>query len=75
MPFILRGVNLLGINSTYCADELRKKVWSRLGADLKPAAMDIIVTRTVGFDDMPDLFREYIDGKTTGRTVVEINPE
>jgi hypothetical protein len=46
-----------------------------LGTDLKPAAMDIIVTRTVGLDDMPDLFREYIDGKTTGRTVVEINPE
>ena len=75
MPFILRGVNLLGINSTYCAVELRKKVWSRLATDLKPAAMDIIVTRTVGFDDMPDLFSEYIDGKITGRTVVEINPE
>jgi len=74
MPFILRGVNLLGINSTYCADELRKKVWSRLATDLKPAAMDIIVTRTVGFDDMPNLFRDYIDGKTTGRTVVEIDP-
>jgi len=75
MPFILRGVNLLGINSTYCEDELRKKVWSRLATDLKPAAMDTIVSRTVGFDDMPDLFQDFVDGKITGRTVVEINPE
>lgn len=75
MPFILRGVNLLGINSTYCADSLRKKVWSRLATDLKPRALDIIASRTVKFDDIPDLFSEYIDGKITGRTVVEINPE
>ncbi|CAB1079279.1 Acryloyl-CoA reductase AcuI/YhdH (EC [Olavius algarvensis Delta 1 endosymbiont] len=75
MPFILRGVNLLGINSTYCAVGLRDKVWSRLASDLKPAAMDTIVTRTVAFDDIPDLFNEYIDGKITGRTVVEIQAE
>jgi len=72
MPFILRGVNLLGINSTYCAVSLREKVWSRLATDLKPAAMNTIVTRTVDFDDIPDLFNDYIDGKITGRTVVEI---
>jgi len=73
MPFILRGVNLLGINSTYCPVMLREKVWSRLATDLKPAAMDIIVKRTVAFDDIPDLFNDYIKGKITGRTVVEIN--
>jgi NADPH2:quinone reductase len=72
MPFILRGVNLLGINSTYCPVKLREKVWSRLATDLKPAAMDIIVNRTVAFDDLADLFNDYIEGKVTGRTVVEI---
>lgn len=73
MPFILRGVNLLGINSTYCPVPLREKVWSRLATDLKPAAMDIIVNRTVAFDDISDLFNDYVKGKVTGRTVVKIN--
>jgi acrylyl-CoA reductase (NADPH) len=72
MPFILRGVNLLGINSTYCPVTLREKVWSRLATDLKPTAMGIIVKRTVALDDIPDLFNDYVQGKITGRTVVEI---
>ena len=72
MPFILRGVNLLGINSTYCPAPLREKVWSRLARDLKPTAMETIVSRTVAFDDMPDLFSDYIEGNITGRTVVKI---
>jgi NADPH2:quinone reductase len=75
MPFILRGVSLLGINSTYCPVPLREKVWSRLATDLKPAAMDIIVNRTVAFDEIPDLFGDYIHGKITGRTVVEFKTE
>lgn len=75
MPFILRGVNLLGINSTYCPVPLREKVWSRLAGDLKPAALDIIAGRTVSFNDMPDLFEEYIQGQITGRTIVRISDE
>ena len=73
MPFILRGVNLLGINSTYCPVSFREKVWSRLAADLKPKALDIVVNGTVEFDDLPNLFNNYIEGKVTGRTVVKIN--
>ena len=72
MPFILRGVNLLGINSTYCPAPLREKVWSRLAGDLKPAAMETIANRIVAFDDIPHLFSDYIEGKITGRTVVKI---
>lgn len=72
MPFILRGVNLLGINSTYCPVPLRDKVWSRLATDLKPAAMETIVNRIVAFDDIPNLFNDYIEGNITGRTVVKI---
>ena len=72
MPFILRGVNLLEINSTYCPAPLREKVWSRLASDLKPAAMETIVNREVAFDDIPDLFKDFIEGKITGRTVVKI---
>ncbi len=73
MPFILRGVNLLGINSTYCPIPLREKVWARLATDLKPDAMDTIVTRTVDFEDLPNLFKDYVSGEIKGRTVVSIN--
>lgn len=72
MPFILRGVNLLGINSTYCPVPLREKVWARLATDLKPKALDVIVNRTVGFDELPNQFEAYIEGKVTGRAVVKI---
>ena len=72
MPFILRGVNLLGINSTYCPVPLREKVWSRLASDLKPAAMETLVNRIVAFNDIPNLFNDYIEGNITGRTVVKI---
>ena len=73
MPFILRGVNLLGINSTYCPEPLREKVWFRLAGDLKPAALDTIVTRTVPFEKLPALFDDYVSGGITGRTVVSID--
>jgi len=75
MPFILRGVNLLGINSTYCPIPLRDKVWSRLATDLKPAGMKTIVSRTVAFEDLPDLFSDYMKGAITGRTVVDIDAD
>ena len=72
MPFILRGVNLLGINSTYCPVPFREKIWSRLATDLKPTAVETIVNRTVAFDDIPNIFNDYIEGNITGRTVVKI---
>jgi acrylyl-CoA reductase (NADPH) len=75
MPFILRGVNLLGINSTYCPAAFREKIWSRLGSDLKPAGLDTIASRTALFGDIPGLFKDYVEGRITGRTVVEIDPD
>lgn len=72
MPFILRGINLLGINSVYCPDELRHRVWQRLASDLKPQHMDEIVTREISFKQLPEMFEAYIQGTVTGRTVVRI---
>jgi len=72
MPFILRGVNLLGINSSGTPRELRLAVWGRISTDLKPRHFDRIVNRTIGFDDLPGAFQDYIDGRVTGRTVVRI---
>ena len=72
MPFILRGVNLLGINSVLTPRELRLEVWRRIATDLRPAALDRICTKVVGFDELPAQFDDYIQGRVTGRTVVRI---
>ncbi len=72
MPFILRGVSLLGINSVLCAPEVRRAAWDRLGSDLKPRHLDRIVSRTIELDELPEAFDDYINGAVTGRTVVKI---
>jgi NADPH2:quinone reductase len=72
MPFILRGVNLLGINSVLTPRELRLEVWRRIATDLRPAQLDRICTRVIAFDELPAQFDDYIKGRVTGRTVVRI---
>ena len=72
MPFILRGVNLLGINSVLTPRDLRLEVWQRIATDLRPAKLDRICTKVVGFDELPAQFDDYIRGRVTGRTVVRI---
>jgi len=74
LPFILRAVCLLGINSVDTPSELRQAVWARIGGDLKPQHLDIIGSKTISFDELPDAFQAYIDGTVTGRVVVEIAP-
>lgn len=73
MPFILRGVNLLGINSMATPRDLRLAVWDRIATDLRPQHLDRIGSREIGFDDLPDAFQDYLDGKVLGRTVVRID--
>ena len=73
LPFILRAVCLLGINSVDTPHDLRRAVWSRIGNDLKPRHLDRIGHRSISFDQLPEAFQAYIDGTVTGRTVVEIN--
>ena len=75
MPFILRGVSLLGINSIEMPLSVRDRAWQRLASDLKPSQLSLIAPRTITFDDLPGAFDDYINGKVTGRTVVAINPE
>ena len=72
MPFILRGVALLGINSSATRREWRLAVWQRIATDLKPRHLARIVTRNIGFDELPGAFPPYLDGRVTGRTVVRI---
>ncbi|MCL1919097.1 MAG: oxidoreductase [Peptococcaceae bacterium] len=70
-PFILRGVSLLGIDSGYGAMPLRQRVWTRLGADLKPPHLQDFI-RVIDFDELPDAFPAFIEGRARRRTVVRI---
>jgi acrylyl-CoA reductase (NADPH) len=72
MPFILRGVALLGINSSATRRAWRLAVWQRIATDLRPRHLARIVTRTIDFDELPRAFPAYLAGHVTGRTVVRI---
>ncbi len=73
LPFILRAVCLLGINSVDTPRNVRLRVWERIGGDLQPRHLDVIGSRTIEFDELPDAFQAYIDGKVTGRLLVKIS--
>jgi acrylyl-CoA reductase (NADPH) len=72
MPFILRGVNLLGITSSNTPRPLRERVWQRIATDLKSAHLDLIRSRIVELSDLPTVFADYLKGQVRGRTVVRI---
>jgi putative YhdH/YhfP family quinone oxidoreductase len=75
MPFLLRGVNLLGINSAATRREKRLAVWQRIATDLAPRHLDDIVTRVVALDELPQAFASLIAGSNAGRTLVRIHDE
>ncbi|MBW8809946.1 MAG: YhdH/YhfP family quinone oxidoreductase [Lysobacter sp.] len=72
MPFIIRGVSLLGIASAGTARDIRDSVWQRLGSDWKPAHLDRICTREVGLAQLPQVFGGMLAGGSVGRTLVVI---
>jgi putative YhdH/YhfP family quinone oxidoreductase len=71
MPFILRGVALLGIDSVQTPIEQRRKVWERLGTDMKPAGIGSI-GHDVTLDDLDRVLGEILSGGVTGRYVVQV---
>ena len=75
MPFILRGVNLLGINSSATPRAERLEVWERIATDLRPRHLDRIARRTISLAELPAAFQAHIDGTVTGRTVVKIGAQ
>ena len=71
LPFILRGVNLLGIDSAMCPMDRRSEVWRRLATDMKPTHLTT-VAREVTLSGLPDAFATLLKGEARGRTVVKI---
>ncbi|MGH8111852.1 MAG: YhdH/YhfP family quinone oxidoreductase [Rhodanobacteraceae bacterium] len=72
MPFILRGVSLLGIGSVVVPADVRDEVWRHLGTDWKPRRLDTIGSREVALDKLPGSFDAILAGKAFGRTVVKV---
>ncbi len=72
MPFIIRGVSLLGIASAGTSRELRDEVWRRLSTSWKPAHLARIATRETGLEGLPDIFERMLAGDSFGRTLVNI---
>ncbi|MEO8306996.1 MAG: YhdH/YhfP family quinone oxidoreductase [Pseudomonadota bacterium] len=72
MPFLLRGVNLLGVNSAATKRDKRLAIWKRIASDLLPRHLDDIVTRVVPLAELPEAFTGYKEGSHMGRTLVSV---
>lgn len=71
-PFILRGVNLLGIDSVQCPADVRAKLWRRLGSDLKPKNLTESISHEIGLDGVQAAAASILGGAVKGRTIVRI---
>jgi NADPH2:quinone reductase len=71
MPFILRGVSLIGIDSAACPMEIRIEVWRRLATDMKPQDLHALATE-IPLDGLHDAFATLLAGKARGRFVVNL---
>ncbi|GGG62777.1 acrylyl-CoA reductase family protein [Paenibacillus radicis (ex Gao et al. 2016)] len=69
-PFILRGVNWLGIDSVECPMELRRLVWNRLATDLKPKHLGGSLVNEIRLEQLPEVLQNILQGKVRGRTIV-----
>ncbi|OBR64017.1 quinone oxidoreductase [Paenibacillus oryzae] len=70
-PFILRGVNVLGIDSVYCPKDLREALWNQMATDLKPDGLETIINE-VSLRELPQTLTNILQGKVRGRTVVNM---
>ena len=72
MPFIIRGVSLLGINSAGCPYAIRKALWTRLAGDWKPAHLDRIENAEAPLDGLTKYFEKALEGGSLGRVLVRV---
>ena len=72
MPFIIRGVSLLGINSAGCPYSIRAELWNRLADSWKPAHLDRIEHAETTLEGLPERFENALQGGSLGRVVVRV---
>jgi acrylyl-CoA reductase (NADPH) len=73
MPFILRGVSILGIDSAACPMDVRRDVWHRLATGMKPPDLAALV-REIPMEGLPEAFTTLLAGHARGRFVVNLGP-
>ena len=71
IPFLLRGINLLGIDSNTCPMARREQAWARLAKDMPMAKLDGLTT-TVGLAEVPGMAGKILQGQVRGRTVIDL---
>ena len=71
-PFILRGVNLLGIDSEHCPMELRRQLWQQLASDYKPDALLDSIGKEASLEELPHVLATILKGGIRGRTIVRV---
>lgn len=72
MPFIIRGISLLGINSAQCPIEIRQQLWKNLAGKWKPPALDDIARNEINLKQLEETFETMLNGQSLGRTIVKI---
>lgn len=72
MPFIIRGICLLGINSSGCPYDIRSELWHRMATDWKPRHLDAIAAPSISLTELPQAFKQLLSGGGRGRITVEI---
>jgi acrylyl-CoA reductase (NADPH) len=73
LPFILRGVALLGIDSVQAPMDLRREIWERLATDLRPRGLDDAIPTEIGLDELEPALDAILAGQARGRTVVRLS--
>ncbi|MBT2666368.1 acryloyl-CoA reductase [Bacillus sp. ISL-4] len=71
-PFILRGVNLLGIDSVNCPMDTRLKVWHRLATDFKLEQLEQLIQQEITLEELPNVLPTLLKGEARGRTIVKL---
>jgi acrylyl-CoA reductase (NADPH) len=72
MPFILRAVSLIGVDSVACPADLRRDTWQRLATDMRPRALASVAPADITLDDLPAAFETLLKGGARGRHVVRL---
>lgn len=73
MPFILRGVNLLGVNSTTLPNSFKQMIWEQIAEKMLPTNIEKIITKEVSLEGSIPEFQNLLDATITGRTIIKIS--
>lgn len=75
MPFILRGVSVLGVSSENCPMEIRSQLWKKLANEWKPQHLESICKREIALEELMDTFNTMLESQSFGRTIVKLISE